>query len=171
MVKIYLARGMTGRNKADVVLEANADKLFLESAGFTVLDPVSAEGVKAEDKPLHSTKTDMDIYWKRDKQMIEEAHVLFDMSPHLKSEGVAHEIGYARYFLYRPIVRVYPLGGVPNRASVAWFEDDLLVDSLEEAIEYILRIHGTSRKRFIWRLKLYIRCLPKMIRCFIQGWK
>jgi hypothetical protein len=171
MVKIYLARGMTGRNKADVVLEANADRLFLESAGFKVLDPVSAEGVKAENKLLQSTKQDMDTYWKRDKQMIEEADVLFDMSPHLKSEGVAHEIGYARYFLYRPIVRVYPLGGVPNRASVVWFEDDLLVDSLEEAIEYVLRVHGTLRKRLMWRIQLYLRCLPKMIRVWMGGWK
>jgi len=37
MIKIYLARSMTGRIKEEVVLEATQDKELLEKAGFTVL--------------------------------------------------------------------------------------------------------------------------------------
>lgn len=170
MIKVYTARGMTGRNKADVVAEAAADKDFLERAGFTVLCPVAAENVKAENKVLNSTKAQMDTYWTRDKEMIREAHLVMDMTPHLKSEGVAHEIGYARYFLWKKVIRVYPLGMLPSNSSVAFYEDDYLTDSLIDAINEALLTHGTPWLRLKWRLKLYNRCLLKAWRYKLQEW-
>ena len=171
MVKVYLARSMSFRVKEEVVAEAKRDKEFLEKAGLVVNCPVEKEEVPSTKQVLLSSKKAMLEYWPQDKKMIEDSHVLFDMSPHMKSEGVAHEVGYARYFLYRPIVRVYPHGKLPITSSVAWFEDDLIVDSLEEAVEYVYRVHGTLAKRLKWRFQLYMRCLPKMIRCWIGGWK
>ena len=58
--------------------------------------------------------------------MIRDAHVVFDLSGGAKSEGCAHEVGYARYFLYKPVVRLYPFLG----SSVARLEDDYIVASL-----------------------------------------
>ncbi|SRR5229473_4710026 len=171
MVSIYCARSMTGRVKEEVVNEAKADKEFLEKAGFTVFCPVVAENVQPTKQVLLSSKKAMDEYWPRDKKMIEDSHVLFDMTPERKSEGVAHELGYARYFLYRPVVRVYREGKLPVPSSVAYFEDDHITDSLLGAIEYTLRMHGTLAKRLKWRFNLYVRCLPKMVKCWIGGWK
>lgn len=171
MVTVYNARSMTGRVKEDVVAEAKADKEFLEKAGFTVLCPVEKEEVPATKQILLSSKKAMEDYWPKDKQMIEACDVLFDLTPERKSEGVAHEIGYARYFLYRPVVRIYREGKLPVPSSVAYFEDDYITDSLVDAIEYTLRVHGTRWKRLKWRLNLYNRCLPKMMRTWFASWK
>lgn len=170
-VKLYLARGMTGLVASEVVAQAENDKTFFEAAGFEVLCPVSAEKVRPTSSAIQSTKAQMDEYWYRDKEMIREADIVVDMTPERKSEGVAHEIGYARYFLWRPVVRLYKEGGLPSRASVAYFEDDCLVDSREFAVEYIYRVHGTLIKRLKWRFNLYRRCLLKAIKYQIQGWK
>lgn len=170
-ILIYTARSMTGRIKEEVVAEAKADKAFFESAGFSVLCPVEKEQVPATKQTLVSSQAAMMEYWPADKKMIEECHVLIDMTPERKSEGVAHELGYARYFLYRPVIRVYRDGKLPLKSSVSWFEDDAIVGSLEEAVEYIYRVHGTLQKRLKWRFDLYKRCLGKMIRCWFQSWK
>ncbi len=168
--KIYLARGMSGRNKADVVTEARIDKEFLEKAGLVVLCPVSEEKVKAENKVLQSTQKAMQTYWFRDKAMIREANVVFDMTPHLKSEGVAHELGYARFHLWKPVVRVYPLGQLPPKASIAFFEGDAVVDSLEEAIEFVYRVHGTWFKRLKWRMGIYNQSWVKAAYYKLMEW-
>lgn len=171
MVTVYNARSMTGRVKEEIVAEAKADKEAMEKAGITVLCPVAKESVPSTKQILISSKKSMLSYWPQDKRMIETAHVLFDMTPERKSEGVAHEIGYARYFLYRPVVRVFREGKLPVPSSVAYFEDDYVTDSLEAAIAYTIAEHGTFYKRVKWRLKLYARCLPKMIRVWITSWK
>lgn len=171
MVCVYAARGMTSRIKSEVVEEAKRDKEILEKAGIVVLCPVEKEQVKPTDEKLVSSKEAMLDYWPADKAMIREAHVVFDFSPHLNSEGVKHEIGYARYFLYRPIVRIFPKGKLPFKSSVAYFEDDYICDDVEEAVKYTLNTFGTVQKRIRWRMELYKRCLPNMIKCWIGGWK
>lgn len=161
MIKVYLARGMTGRKKSEVVAEAAKDRDYLRRAGFIVLDPVEEEGVKAGKGTILASKKQMDEFWKRDKELIREANLVFDMTPLHKSEGVQHEIAYARYFLWKPVVRVFPLGKLPPASSISFYEDDCVVDSLDEAIEYSLRVHETWFKRFNWRLRLYRRCYLK----------
>lgn len=163
MIKLYLARSMTGRIKDEIVTEAKTDKDFFEAAGFKVLDPVEEEKVQPTKQVLVSSKKAMDQYWPRDKAMIREAHVVIDMTPGRKSEGVAHEIGYARYTLWKPVLRVYPKGELPMKSSVAWYEDDVIVDSKEEVVEYLLRVHGTFTKRLKWRLNMLNRSLLKWI--------
>lgn len=163
MIKIYAARSMTGRVKEDVVAEATADKKFLEQTGITVLCPVIAEGVPSTKQVIMSSKKAMDAFWPRDKEMIREANLVFDMSPGMNSEGVKHEIGYARYALWKPVVRVFPTGHLPLPSSVARFEDDFICDSLLEAVEYCHRVHGSFLKRTKWRLNMLNRSLLKWI--------
>ncbi len=162
-MKVYLARAMSHRIKEEVVLEAKNDRDLLQKAGFTVLCPVEKENVPATKQILMSSKKSMMEYWPEDKRMIREANIIFDMSPNLNSEGVKHEIGYARYCLWKPVVRVFPTGQLPLPSSVSRFEDDVIVDSLIEAIEYSLRVHGTILKRIKWRLKMLNKSLLKWI--------
>lgn len=171
MVTVYNARGMTGRVKADVVADAKRDKAVLEAAGITVLCPVEKENVKPTEEKLLSSKKAMLQHWPEDKRMIREANLVFDFSPHMNSEGCKHEIGYARYFLYKPIVRIFPKGQLPVASSVAYFEDDFICDSIEAAIEYAKQVHGTRQKRIKWRFELYTRCLQNMVICWITSWK
>lgn len=170
-ITCYVARAMSGLKSADVVAAAQRDKTFLEAAGFTVLCPVTSEGVKPTNKPIQSSKKQMDLYWFRDKEMIEQANVVFNMSPHLPSLGVIREHGYARYFLYIKVISIFPEGAIPKAGAVCFYEDDYVTDSLVDAVGEALRTHGTVWKRLKWRFVLYNRCLPKMIRVFIGGWK
>lgn len=170
-ISIYVARAMTGRLKSDVLAEAKADKKFLEDAGFEVLDPVTSEGVEDKAEVLQSPKSLMDTYWARDKQMIREAHAVFIMSPNVGSLGCIREYGYSRYFLWKKTTTIFPEGSLPKEGAVCYYEDDFVTDSLVEAIGDLLKTHDTPWKRFKWRFNLYKRCLPKMIRVWIMGWK
>ncbi len=170
MVRIYTAAKMTGRDQKEMVDMAKKNRRIFEAYGLTVLDPIIEENVKAEkhalvDKPLAILKD----YWNRDKQMIRDAHVVVDTTPESKSEGVAHEIGYARYFLYMPVVRMYPEGSKPT-SMIAIFEDDLIVHSPEEAAVQIQKYWGSWSKRFLWRVSLYNRCFIKSVWYRFKKW-
>lgn len=170
-MKIYTAQAMSGLKKSDVVKKALKDKKFLEAFNITVLSPVIAEGVENTNETLMATKGQMDVFWFRDKQLIREANVIFDMTPGAKSEGVAHELAYARYFLWKPIVRVYPKGKMPPVSSVAYFEDDLIVDNLTDACVEAKRRWGSLVSRFKWRLNMYRKSLVKAIIYKLGEWK
>lgn len=171
MLRVYAARGMSHRVKEEVVNEAAADRAVFAGYGIVVLDPVAAENVEPTKEILRSSKKAMDTYWARDKQMIREANVVFDLTPHLNSEGVKHEIGYARYGLWKPVIRVFPKGQLPFQSSVARYEDDAIFDDLHDAIKYALENYGTWKKRIVWRFKLMNRCLLKWVMYQIGEWK
>lgn len=171
MIKVYACRAMTGRIKEDVVNEARVDREFLSKAGFTVLCPVEKEQVASTKQILLASKKALEKYWPEDKRMIREANVVFDLTPHFNSEGSKHEIGYARYALWKPIIRIFPEGKLPPPSSVARFEDDFICDSLIEAVEYTLRTHGTLWKRFKWRAQMLNRSLLRWVIYQIGEWK
>jgi hypothetical protein len=170
-VVIYTAAKMTGRDQKEMVETAKKNKRIFEAAGIVVLDPIVEEHVKAENKPLVDKPLNvLKDYWTRDKQMIREAHVVVDTTPESKSEGVAHEIGYARYALWKPVVRMYPPDAKPT-SLIAVFEDDLIVHSPEEAAIQIQKYWGTWARRFMWRISLINRCLPKWLLYQVLEWK
>ena len=136
MIKIYTAKSMTGRTGEELVLESAQIARILGYRGIKVLDPVTAEEVYKDQGVLANTGDKLKGYWTRDKRMIREAHVILDVTGPAKSEGVAHEIGYARYALWKPVVRIYPDGH--PKISVAKYEDDLIVSSVAEAGDLIL---------------------------------
>jgi len=170
MITVYTAQKMTGRSQAEMVDLAKKAKRIFESSGIRVLDPVLEEHVKHTNQPLQDKPLSLlHDYWTRDKAMIREANVVVDLTPEMKSEGVAHEIGYARYGLWKPIVRVYGEGSKPA-SMIAIFEDDLIVHSLEEAAVQINKYWGSLLKRIMWRISLYNRCLPKWVLYQLQEW-
>jgi hypothetical protein len=154
---IYTAKAMTGRSGDEMLRESYYNKGFLEARGFEVLDPVLVEGVGFSADPLHNPEEQLREYWKRDKVMIRKAHVLLDVTGSSPSEGKAHEVGYARYCLWKPVVRICPNLG----PSVAWFEDDVIVQNLDEAAKVILERWGTAELRIAWRSEMLERCLGK----------
>jgi len=165
MLKIYVAHAMTGRSKRAVIKESCAVASCagtLRTLGYDVrlLDPVVAEGVKDGKGVIDASVGDIAKFWKRDKELIREAHVLIDLTGPRKSEGVAHEIGYARFALWKPVIRVYPCLS-PN--SVARFEDDVIVATIPEAVYAALGNWGTLRQRVMWRLSMLNRSLLRWL--------
>lgn len=170
-MRVYTAGAMTGLSGTELVERSLLVGQILSDNGIEILDPVACEGVKPTDKPTQASHADLTGFWKRDKELIRRSHVVFDITPEKKSEGVSHEIGYARYFLYKPVVRVYMNGGMPTTASVAYFEDDILCNSLQAACSLSLQYWGTWWKRFKWRASLYNRTLLKSWAYAIQAWQ
>jgi hypothetical protein len=165
-IRIYTCAKMTGRDQLEMVEMAKKNKKIFEAAGITVLDPIIEEHVKAThtplvDKPINVLKG----YWSRDKAMIREAHVVVDTTPELKSEGSAHEIGYARYALWKPVVRLYQ-GQAKVLSPIVYF-----VHSTEEAAIQIQKYWGSWLKRFLWRIGMLNRCFPKWILNQAKEWK
>lgn len=160
---LYLARGMSGRIKSEVVKEAKADVYFFRYYGYKVNCPVEVEQVENTHTKLQASVKEMDAYWKRDKELIRNSNVVLDMTPHLNSEGVKHELGYARYCLWKPVVRIFPKHKKPPIANVAFYEDDYITEYLEDAAFKIDQWFGSRHKRFVWRLKMLNKSLPKWI--------
>lgn len=161
---------MSFRPKDEVVKEDEKDCFYLRAAGFEVLSPVEKEKIKATSDVLIASKQQMKQFWPTDKKMIQESHILFHMSPHLNSAGAWQEVGYKRYHLQGPVVHIYPLGKLPPEGAVPRLENDYVCDSLEEAIEYSLRVHGSFWKRTKWRLQKLNRCLLKSIWIQMLEW-
>lgn len=169
-LRCYTAGAMTGLTGEELVERSLHVGQVLSDNKMEMLDPVDCEGVKPTTETVQASHTDLAVFWRRDKELIRRAHVIFDITPEKKSEGVAHEIGYARYHLWKPVIRVYMNGGMPTKASVAYFEDDLLTGSLEEACQVALELWGTPWKRLKWRVALYNKCLLKAISYKLKEW-
>lgn len=171
MIRIYTAAKMTGRDKKEMVDTALHNKKVFEAYGIEVFDPILEEHVKPTKGLLVDTPVGLlKDYWKRDKQMIRNAHVLVDTTPEEKSEGSAHEIGYARYSLWKPIVRMYGKESKPL-SMIVYFEDDLIVHSPEEAAVQIQKYWGSRAKRFMWRISMFNRCFLKWVWYQMKEWK
>lgn len=159
-VSVYEAIGMTGRKKRDMYNESMSAKITLEKYGIKAISPVLEEGIVPDDQDLIPlTPQELETQWYRDKELIRQSNVVLDLAGSLKSEGVTHEIGYARFFLFRPVVRVYPKLGI----SIARIEDDGIYETVEEAAQDIVARWGTKWKRGLWRFPKLVRGLPKFL--------
>jgi len=152
-VIVYLACRMTGRSQAAMVKEALDAKTVLEKYGIEVISPVLEEGITAEHKKLVAiSDEELAAGWRNDKAFVRKCHVLLDLSSasKLRSEGAIHELAYARYALFKPVVRLFPNGLGP---SVTKLEDSVIVQSLDEAGVAILTKWGTRWDRIMWRIQ------------------
>lgn len=149
----YTAIAMTGKNRKEICeIDAYATNV-LKHHGIIVLSPVAKEHVTPEDKPLVQVSEEiLEKLWKDDKAYIRQAHVLLDLSGFSISEGVRHEIGYSRYALFLPTIRIHPKLGI----SVARLEDDLICETVEEAAVLIAEKFGSRWKRVKWRFSRQI---------------
>lgn len=158
---------MTGRSGKELVEQSKKVAFLSYYYKVEALDPIAAEEVHGDNKPLNNGGDLLKEYWRRDKDMIKRAHVIIDVTGPAKSEGVAHEIGLARYGYYKPVIRVWP----NLDSSIARLEDDVIADTIEAAIKLAVYRWGTPWKRLKWRIKLYARCLPGMIATFFREWR
>lgn len=160
MLRAYFSHGMTGRNPNLVLLESDSARLMADIiGGIELIDPVVIEGIQPGAAPIQASQEQLNNdFWKRDKFEIRRSHVVITNENQKYSHGVVHEIGYARYFLYKPVIRVWPGLG----PSVTWTESDYVAPNLYAALQFAKDNFGTWQKRLLWRLKLLAK-LPKAV--------
>lgn len=144
--------------------EANADARLLlragENHGYEILNPVLAEKLPDIHEPLiQVSKERLEGFWKRDKEMMQEAHLILDYMSCNKSDGVNKELGYTRFFMWKPTVRVYPNMGI----NISGIEDDIIVSNLPDAFAEIQRRWPNKQALLMWRVEMLVRCLPKFV--------
>lgn len=159
-IRIYVAHAMTGKMKDELVAEARITTQALEAAGYEVLDPITEEHIDNVHEPLVQLSAEqLERYWRRDKEMIKEADLVLDYKACNRSDGVAKELGYARFCLWKPVVRVFPGMGI----NISRIEDDIIVDTLEDAIQMI-GIKFPNYEAFReWRQEMWDRCFFKWV--------
>ena len=158
----YIAHPITGRTGKELNEESRRTEVILKRYGIKVLDPILIEKLPSTDTCVpNRPDQDGSVLWKEDEAAIRESHVLINIAAELKSEGVLWELGYARFLLWKPIIRIYKPGSNPHMASI--FKGDVIAFSLEEAAYIINRRWGTWSKRIMWRIKMLSRSLPKFI--------
>ncbi len=175
MLRIYFATSMTGRTGSELLAQfseaAEAQELLSLLGGELFLSAMLPRLGDEPDVQVFIGKENPDdklrSYWKRDKEMIRYAHVLVDLTGPRKSAGVEHEVGYARYFLYKPVIRVWP--GMAG--SVARIEDDVIVPTAAHALVEANRLWGTPWKRLKWRLAMTNRCILGYFANQIREWR
>jgi hypothetical protein len=89
--------------------------------------------------------------------MIREADVLLDYKTQNMSDGSNKEVGYNRFCLWKPTVRVWTGKG----ALISRIEDDLVIPTLAEAMDIINEKWGTYEKLGVWREEMWNRCYKK----------
>lgn len=166
----YVAHAITNRTGKALNDESRATEEALSKYGIIGLDPVLIEKIPDTDEVIPN-RPDADglTIWQNDEAAIRESHVLLDITPELKSEGVLWEIGYARFYLWKPVVRVYQPGSSPHMAAI--FKGDAIAFSLDEAAQIIHERWGTVEKRREWRLEVLRKSLPKFVKHQIEEFK
>lgn len=159
-IKIYTAMKMTGRMNADVRTEADMLVRTLANYGFVALNPAIEENVPYTNEILsvaQDAPEQLERYWERDKQMIREADLVLDYMTQNSSDGVNKEIAYARFCLWKPVIRVWNGPG----GAISRLEDDVVVQTLAEAMHTIGVEWGTTDKLKDWRLGMLGRSLDR----------
>lgn len=139
-VIVYLACRMSGRSKIAMIKEAREAVATLTKYGITCISPVLEE--KVDETPgllVGFTEEELRAEWVKDKEFIKQAHIVFDLSAAspIRSEGAVHEFLYARYALFKPVVRLFPKGLGP---SITRLENAVIVQTLDEAgVEIVTR--------------------------------
>lgn len=157
-ISIYTCQRMTGRYCDEMRNEAEMLKRTLDNYGFDILNPVLEEGVPNEHVLLENVPAEtLERYWRRDKEMIRESDIVIDYMTQNKSDGSNKEVGYNRFCLWKPTVRIWDgPGGLISR-----IEDDIVVEKLSEALNIINAKWGTYEKLGQWRHEMWNRCFPK----------
>jgi hypothetical protein len=149
----YLACRMSGRSRSAMIKEAHDAVAILSKYGIKCISPVLEEQI--EDKPgplIPFSEDELRAEWLKDKEFVKKCHVVIDLSAAspIRSEGATTEYLYARFALFKPIVRLFPKGLGP---SITRFENAVIVQTLDEAGVEILTRWGSRAQRIAWRVR------------------
>lgn len=147
-IKVYGAMKMTGLTAKEVDDTVKRAEIAFKQFNIELISPWYWERshYKPTDK-IMAKPGDLVKFWKRDKQAIEDAHIVVDLDGDRFSKGTSAETGFQRYGLMRPVVYVDT-----GYHSVRVLEGDMVVPSVEEAASLISQMWSTRIQRILWRL-------------------
>jgi hypothetical protein len=162
MITAYTCQTMTGRMCDEMIVEARMLERTLNNHGIRILNPVLAELAYIPNEHILLPNVPAGIlekFWHADKEMIREADVVIDYKTHNRSDGSNNEVGYNRFCLWKPTIRVWEGPG----ALISRMEHDVMVPSLIEAIELINAQWGTYEKLGKWRTEMLKEKYPRWL--------
>lgn len=156
---VYVACPMTGYDKQEMIRQSKMACSILRRYGLVPWSPVLEEKIDGKGL-LENSKQTLDWKWEElDKSALNRCFVFLNIRFDEKSFGCEKEGGRHRFSEWQPTVMVSPKH-FAGYYSIANYEDDLIVGSIEEAARQIQGRWGTWRKRFVWKLKIF-RHAPK----------
>lgn len=156
-ISVYTCQRMTGRFCDEMLVEAQMLDRVLKNYGMEALNPVLEEKIPNTHELLDNVHPGtLEVFWRRDKEMIRESDVLLDYMTMNKSDGSNKEVAYNRFCLWKPTIRVWD----GNGGLISRIEDDSVVPTLIEAVNLIQEKWGTYQKLGAWRREMLIRSYP-----------
>jgi len=157
MISAYTSQRMTGRYCDEMLVEALMLTRVLGNYGIKALNPVLEEKIPNEHILLPNVPAEtLERFWRRDKEMIRDSDILIDYLTQNMSDGSNNEVGYNRWCLWKPTIRVWNGKG----ALISRIEDDIVVPTLIDAITLINEKWGTYEKLGQWRTEMLERSYP-----------
>ena len=160
MISAYTSQRMTGRFCDEMLVEAQMLVRVLGNYNIRALNPVLEEQIPSEHilLPMVPEET-LARFWRRDKEMIRESDILIDYLTQNMSDGSNNEVGYNRWCLWKPTVRVWNGKG----ALISRIEDDIVVPTLLDAIQLINEKWPTPEALGQWRTEMLERSFPAWV--------
>ena len=158
-VSIYLATSMTGKTGYKIWQEYRYRKKIYRRYGVRVNSPVPGEGIKATrvrlpNRPGHQGT----LIWLKDKIQIKKSNVFVYPLLKRRSQGCEFELVKARGSCWKPTFYLHDRPGFISRE-----QSDVVCASDYTAARKIVKLFGSRHKRFIWRIKMLLRSLPKWL--------
>lgn len=164
----YVAHKMTGRYCDELYQEAQMTTRMLINYGFDVLDPIIIEEIPNRRVLLEQLDANkLAKHWKRDKECLQDCHMVLDYKSSNMSDGVGVELGLARFCYFKPVFRVFPNAGI----CISRIEYDQVFESLLDAVVVMMMDYGTMKKLLMWRINMLILSLPQWIGLQIKFFK
>lgn len=158
-VSIYLATSMTGLTGYKIWQDYRRRKKIYRRYGVRVNSPVPGEGIKATRRPLPNRPgAEGTKIWAKDKLLIRKSNLMVFPLLKRRSQGCEFELTLARGSYWKPTVYLHDKPGFISKE-----QSDIVCLTDQQAARYIVKYFGSRHKRFIWRLKMLNKSLPKWL--------
>jgi len=163
-LSVYLAQKMSNRFCDEMVKEARKIRNIFKKEGIRVVSPVLEERIPCVHRKLdYVTKAKLLKEWDLDKhdRIRRRAHIVYNANGDMHSNGVTIERGWARWYLWRPVVTFIPKA--KYFFSITDIEEDSVQHSHRTAARFIRMKWGTRRKWLAFKIPHLLFGVPKFI--------
>ena len=159
---VYLAIPMTGFDRAHMVELSRQALELAEKYGIKAWSPVLIEKVPDKRGRLFNNDNSLNWKWPLDMHAMNNSFAFINLRADEKSFGCEDEYGRHRYSEWQPVVRVSPKHAAGYK-SIANYQTDIVVGTVEEAMQELSARFGTWQQRFTWKVALLVKSGPRWL--------
>lgn len=162
-LKVYVAQKMSNRFCDEMVKEARQIRNIFKKEGVDVISPVLEERIPNIHRKLdYVTKAKLLKEWDLDKhdRIRNRAHIVYNANGDMHSNGVTIERGWARWYLWRPVITY-----IPKKKyffSITDIEEDSIQHNHRTAARFMRRKWGTRWRWLKFKMPHVIKGVPKL---------